>query len=126
MAPTPAESAYWELEDSEALESEAPSAYSLPDRSVRESLPPGTLVKLVFRILTHEESGAAREFQERMWVRVEGSKGDRYLGTLDDASLCTESLGVGFELEFGAEHVLSLWDEASEDSDSESNPIDAA
>lgn len=48
----------WCLEDGEALHREAPDTFWIPDLERRETLKPGDLVKLVFRISVDNNENA--------------------------------------------------------------------
>jgi hypothetical protein len=45
---------------------------------------------------------------ERMWVIVQQIKPEYYVGTLDNQPYCTEEIGVGFKVEFHADHVIQV------------------
>jgi uncharacterized protein YegJ (DUF2314 family) len=82
---------------------EAPDTFWLPPLHDRESLRPGDLVKLVFRIEFDEEAHV-----ERMWVRVIEVKPESYVGLLDNDPYCTEEIRSGTRVEFHADHVIQI------------------
>ncbi|MDN3368261.1 MULTISPECIES: DUF2314 domain-containing protein [Ralstonia solanacearum species complex] len=100
----------WELDDAEVIAKEHPATFWLPERQRRESLVPGDIVKLIFRIRTVDDAGCEEINVERMWVTTEGIDGGLYLGRLDNNPLCTPDMAAGFKLRFQARHVIGIWD----------------
>lgn len=81
----------------------------LPDQAQRQSLQPGDLAKLIFRISV--ESDDEPEAVERMWVLVRERIGNRYLGVLDNNPSSISQNGEfwsGIELPFEARHVIDI------------------
>ena len=99
----------WCLEDGEALHREAPGTFHIPDPERRQSLRPGDLAKLFFRIaVDNDEEPVA---VERMWVLVRGKVGPHYFGVLDNDPYSieeNEEFWNGTELPFGARHVIDI------------------
>jgi hypothetical protein len=100
----------WCLEDGEAYHADAPETFWLPERQRRESLQPGDIAKLIFRIsVDNSEENVA---VERMWVLVrERTSGGGYLGILDnepDAIAENDEFWLGTELPFSAKHVINI------------------
>ncbi len=76
----------------------------MPPREQRESVKPGTLVNLIFRLENETEA-----FVERMWVIVKERKADgQFSGILDNDPYCTEEIRSGIEVIFGPEHIISI------------------
>jgi len=97
----------WELDDGEALHAEAPVTFWIPDRTSRESVPPGHLVKLVFRM-----RGSAPDEDvsvERMWVQVVERSHAQYRGLLDNDPFASEVLKSGDEVYFEPRHIIQIW-----------------
>lgn len=99
----------WCLEDGEELHREAPETFWLPELKDRQSLQPGDLVKLIFRIsVDNEEEPVA---VERMWVIVRERVGEQYLGILDNDPYAIEEndeFWSGIELPFSPRHVIDI------------------
>ncbi|KQZ72657.1 hypothetical protein ASE06_09180 [Sphingopyxis sp. Root214] len=99
----------WCLENGEAYHAEAPDTFWLPERSRRETLQPGDIAKLIFRIsVENEEESVA---VERMWVLVREVVPGGYLGVLDnelDAIAENDEFWLGTELPFTAKHVINI------------------
>lgn len=99
----------WCLEDGEAYHAEAPETFWLPDRQRRESLQPGDLAKLIFRISV--DNADTNVAVERMWVLVRERTWVGYLGILDnepDAIAENDEFWLGTELPFLAKHVINI------------------
>lgn len=99
----------WELEDGEACHASAPATFEIPSRSERQSLQPGQIVKLVFRIALRDEEGHDSEQTERMWVVVGERQGPFYTGTLDNDAYCTGEFKAGRMIAFEPRHVIQIW-----------------
>ncbi|OYU14047.1 MAG: hypothetical protein CFE37_13025 [Alphaproteobacteria bacterium PA4] len=99
----------WCLEDGEVLQHESPETFWLPELTERQSLQPGDLVKLIFRIsVDNEEQPVA---VERMWVIVREQVGEHYLGILDNDPYAikeNDEFGSGIELPFLPRHVIDI------------------
>lgn len=89
------------LDNGEDLHRDFPDTFYLPSRSERETLLPGELVKLIFRISTGSEVNI-----ERMWVCVQSRVESGYIGSLDNDPYCTAELRSGDSIAFGPEHVI--------------------
>ena len=99
----------WCLEDGEAYHAAAPETFWIPDRSSRESLQPGDLAKLIFRILVDDEEEPVAV--ERMWVLVRERLSGGYLGVLDndpDGIAENDEFWSGIELPFAPHHVIDI------------------
>ncbi len=99
----------WSLDDGEAYHAAWPETFGLSERHWRESLQPGDLAKLIFRIDVY--SGDERIAVERMWVLVRELIPGGYLGVLDNEPTSVaenDGLWVGTELPFSAKHVIDV------------------
>ena len=99
----------WCLDDGEEYHREAPDTFWLPELKDRQSLQPGDLVKLIFRISVQNDE--AEVAIERMWVLVRGRAGEHYFGILDNDPFAIEEndeLWSGIELPFAARHVIDI------------------
>ncbi len=81
----------------------APATFQIDPQSERESLRPGDLVKLMFRISDHDD-----EWVERMWVIVEDVRPEYYVGVLDNYSLFSEDIISGLKVQFHSDHVTDI------------------
>jgi len=80
-----------------------PETFYLPPAEERETLQPGDLAKLIFRI-----TGGKRTAVERMWVIVEKVRKGNYVGVLDNDPYCTESIRHGLVVAFQPKHVIQI------------------
>lgn len=99
----------WCLEDGEAYHAEAPDTFWIPEQHRRESLEPGDLAKLIFRISV--DNAKDNISVERMWVLVRERTRDGYLGILDNkpgAIAENDELWLGTELPFSAKNVINI------------------
>lgn len=99
----------WCLEDGEAYHAEAPDTFWIPDQRSRESLQPGDLAKLIFRISV--DNADENVSIERMWVLVRECIPGGYLGILDnepDSISENDELWLGTELPFAAKHIINI------------------
>jgi len=94
------------LDNGEGLNKESPETFFIPPRAQRETLLPGELVKLVFRMSFEEDVQI-----ERMWVIIKSRTDNGYIGTLDNDPLCTKELQAGAEVVFGPEHIIQIYEE---------------
>jgi uncharacterized protein YegJ (DUF2314 family) len=104
----------WSLDDGEAAHQESPDSFWMPPKEERESLRPGDIVKLMFRmILRNPGSGVEQEKVERMWVGVTGRDGRGYVGALDNDPHYTKDLAAGDEIRFEARHVIRVYEDTA-------------
>ena len=99
----------WCLDDGEEYHRDAPDTFWLPQVEDRQSLKPGELVKLIFRISVGDKEEPVAV--ERMWVIVRERVGDQYLGVLDNDPYAiseNEELWSGVELPFSPRHVIDI------------------
>ena len=91
------------LDDGAATHREFPDTFWIPPQEQRESLKPGDLAKLIFRI---EVGGEAHV--ERMWVQVTEVRPEFYVGELGNNPFCTDEIRSGQKVEFHADHVIDI------------------
>lgn len=108
----------WHLKSGQALNEAHPDTFEIPDAEERSAVVPTDFVKLVFEI--SEFDPETNEFEglhgERMWVKVEGSYGPYFWGTLsNDPS--TDLLSHGDPVVFLPEHIISIVDAAQQERD---------
>lgn len=96
----------WELWNAEELMVQL-EGFSIPTREEREAVAPGDIVKLVFGLADPDEVSA-----ERLWVLVDGVDPAGFQGVLDSAPAYIEGLSEGDVIEFGAEHIIEIFDES--------------
>lgn len=100
----------WCLESGDAYHAAAPNTFWIPDRISRETLQPGDLAKLIFRISIDDPDEPIA--LERMWVLVrERIEGVGYLGILDNdpsAVAENEEFWSGVELPFAPHHIINI------------------
>ena len=99
----------WCLEDGEAYHAKAPETFWIPERRRRESLQPGDLAKVIFRISV--DKAPENVAIERMWVLVRERTSNGYLGMLDNepnAIAENDEFWLGTELPFSANHVIDI------------------
>lgn len=93
------------LEDAEKRQVEHPDSFSIPDKTIREGLSQGDIVKLIF--LTRRDDVVA----ERLWVEVIGRNKDKYTGRIDNEPEYLDSLKAGDLVTFEPRHVSSMWED---------------
>ena len=91
------------LDDGAATHREFPDTFQIPSQERRESLKPGDLAKLIFRIEFGDEAHV-----ERMWVQVTAVRPEFYVGVLDNDPCCTDEIRSGMRVEFHADHVIDI------------------
>ena len=99
----------WCLDDGEVYHAEAPDTFRIPERHRRESLQPGDLAKLIFRISVDNENGNVAV--ERMWVLIRELIPGGYLGVLDNepaAIVENDEFWLGTELPFSAKNIINI------------------
>ena len=79
-----------------------------PAEEIRDNLPVGTYVKLIFRFAAENAERHDREV-ERMWVRVTAlDEDENYIGTLENDPVHDEALNCGDSIHFQALHVMEV------------------
>jgi hypothetical protein len=99
----------WCLEDGEARHAAAPETFWIPDLQRRESLQPGDLAKLIFRVSVDNVDEDVSI--ERMWVIVRERAPGGYFGILDNgpgAIAENDEFWLGTEVPFSAKHVIDI------------------
>jgi uncharacterized protein YegJ (DUF2314 family) len=92
------------LDDGEESHRSAPLTFQIPDRSERENVKAGDIVKLMFRFQGQNGSQV-----ERMWVIVRERIEFGYRGELDNDPYCTDQIRAGVEVQFGPQHIIDIW-----------------
>ena len=82
---------------------ETPNTFQLPPQVERESLKPGDLAKLIFRITDGDKVDV-----ERMWVVVREVRPEFYVGVFDNDPFCTDEIRSGMSVEFHSDHVIQI------------------
>ncbi len=100
----------WTLDCGETLHAAAPETFWIPARERRESLDPGAIVKLVFRIALRGMDGTETEEVERMWVIIRGRLDRFYRGELDNNPYCANEIRAGMEVFFEPRYVIQIGD----------------
>ncbi|MDO9320414.1 MAG: hypothetical protein Q7U01_02150, partial [Pseudomonas sp.] len=111
----------WHLLSGVASNERWPKSFTIPEESERYSLDAGDTVKLQFEFSLKDDNGEDELFGERMWVEVKGSSGPYLIGELCNTPCCSdeqENLKAGDTVVFLPEHVIDIWEEDSEKSDS--------
>lgn len=98
----------WAIDDGERAHAESPEEFWIPAISDRQSLEPGSIVKIRFYIRAPDGSGDLVDHGERMWVQVKERHGDWYFGTLDNDPYCTDAIQAGMLLWFQPRHVIDI------------------
>lgn len=101
----------WELDDGEEINRSAPNSFWMPPSKQRNSLLPGQIVKLIFRIKTIDASKVKEFHVERMWVIVQERLDNVYRGILDDDPYCTDDIKAGLQVYFEPRHVINIHEE---------------
>ena len=99
----------WAIDDGEVAHAESQETYSIPSKVARESLEPGSLVKIRFYIRAPDKSGNVVDHGERMWVLVKERKGAWYRGELDNDPYCTDAIQAGMGLWFQPRHIIAIY-----------------
>lgn len=98
----------WMIDDGEIAHAHNPDKFWIPSLHDRQSLVPGSTVKIRFYIRAPNDSGDLVDFGERMWVQVKERHGDWYLGELDNDPHCTDTIRAGMALWFQSRHVIDI------------------
>lgn len=94
----------WSLLDGEAQNGLYPESFLIPERSRREKLEPGEIVKLCF-------VPDGDRAPERMWVVVKRTEADGYVGALDNDPYGLDELSAHDLVEFESRHVIDIYDD---------------
>lgn len=98
------------LLDGEVLSRAYAETFEIPPRSLRSTLQPDDLAKLLFEIVGGAEDGYAAE---RMWVRVTEVTGHGYVGALANIPVEITSVALHSLVEFEAHHVIDVQHQGS-------------
>ena len=74
---------HYELDNAESLNNEYPDTFDIPLKELRDTLPIGTIVKLIFRMESRVNNSHEIKV-ERMWVKIIDKEDGFYIGTLDN------------------------------------------
>ena len=83
--------------------------FGFPKKSIRESLVPGNIVKLIFRM--EETHGSDDLSVERMWVEVTKVHQGHYEGVLANDPSGSNCIQCGQTVYFNACHVIDIYSE---------------
>ncbi|KAB1112179.1 toll/interleukin-1 receptor domain-containing protein [Neorhizobium galegae] len=108
---------HWELESGVVMNELYPDTFEIPNDASRRNLQIGDFVKAAFKYSyppgSDEEDGGG----ERMWIKITGTNGPYYIGTLSNDPVCTDTwhdLSFDSTIVFLPEHVISI-DRGGED-----------
>ncbi len=102
------ENDHYELDNGEELHQEFPESFWIPEMGIRESLQPGSLAKLIFRM--EETKGSNEVSVERMWVQVIHKDQNHYKGTLENDPAGSECVKFGQTVHFQPCHVIEVYE----------------
>lgn len=100
---------HYELDNAEEIHREHPDSYWIPEKEVRESLKPGEVVKLVFRM--EETKGSDDVSVERMWVEITNKHQGIYEGILDNDPSGSECVKGGQTVYFQPFHIIDVYED---------------
>jgi Uncharacterized protein conserved in bacteria (DUF2314) len=89
----------WHLRSGIEAHEQSPDTFWIPSEDAKDTIEPGHLVKLAFDL---------RGGGERMWVKVQAVKGDRFVGTLYNIPAFIPRLFSGDEIKFRSDHIIDL------------------
>lgn len=101
----------YKILNGEKLNQEYPESFYIPPRPVRENIPIGTIVKLIF------DAQAEEDCVERMWVTVTDKLQDHYVGQLSSSPSPYKKLQYGAEIIFRPEHIINIWEYSTDPKD---------
>jgi hypothetical protein len=90
------------LVSAEESHAENPETFWIPDKADRDSLQPGDIAKVIFKTYTGDGFTG-----ERIWVKVTGRIGNKYIGKLDNIPFIIANK-LGDRVCFRAEHVIDI------------------
>ena len=106
-----------QLDSGVARMDKSPKTFRIPSAGKRSRIVAGDFVKLIFQVLVQDEAGRETVFDERMWVKAEGTDGPYFWGTLaNDPSFDGQSIGLTFgaEIAFLPEHIVDIMSAAEQ------------
>ena len=102
---------HYQLDNAEEIHANYPESFWLPEKTKRQNLNIGDIVKLIFRMeLIDDPEGIS---VERMWVQVIEVKDDYYIGTLDNDPAREVFLQYPDKVVFKSEHVINIYEDES-------------
>ena len=94
------------LVDAQQQHAAHPDTFWVPDLAAIAKLCEGSYVKLIFR-------RSRNPVGERMWVKIQGATGRKYIGTLqNNPFVLADVLAVGDTVSFEARHIIGIMDDA--------------
>lgn len=90
----------WKLGSGVKANLKYPSSFHIPSADEKSAVRPGDLVKLMFRM----RDG----WGERMWVCVEKTDGDKFVGSLNNDPYAIPRLYYGAQIKFRSEHIIDI------------------
>ncbi|CCG97249.1 conserved hypothetical protein [Marinobacter nauticus ATCC 49840] len=102
---------HYVLDDGEVIHEQHPDTFWIPEKSTRESLRVGDLVKLIFSM--EETTGSEATSVERMWVEVTQVYEGYYLGRLDNEPYGSDCLKCDQDVFFQSRHVIDIYQDAT-------------
>src|SRR5690606_398218 len=99
------------LDDGECINEQYPDTFWIPEKSARESLVIGDLVKLIFSM--EGRAGSEGASVERMWVEVTEICEGHYVGRLDNEPYGSECVKCDQTVFFQPRHVIDIYREAT-------------
>ena len=100
---------HYELDNGEELNKAYPESFWIPDKSLRENLNVGDLVKLIFRM--EETKGSDDISVERMWFEITDKQSHFYVGKLDNDPSGSDCVICGQSVIFQSCHVIDIYEE---------------
>ena len=97
---------HYELDNGEEIHREFPDSFWIPEKGKRESLKPGDIVKLIFRM--EESKGSDDVSVERMWVEITEINTPFYKGKLDNDPSGSDCVFCGQSVIFNPCHVIDI------------------
>jgi hypothetical protein len=102
---------HYVLDDGEGIHEQYPDTFWIPEKSARESLMVGDLVKLIFSM--EETAGSNATSVERMWVEVTEICRGHYVGRLDNEPYGSECMKCDQTVFFQPRHVIDIYQDAT-------------
>lgn len=100
---------HYELDNVEKLQESHSGGFWIPDKTKRQNLNIGDVVKLSFR-MQHIDSPNDVSI-ECMWVQIKELKDGFFIGTLDNGPYDRGHLQYPKKVVFKPEHVMDIYDE---------------
>ena len=100
---------HYELDNAELLHNDYPDTFDIPLKKLRDTLPIGTIVKLIFRMESKVDNHKTEV--ERMWVEIIDKKGDIYIGALDNDPCADVHLKYQQTIYFQSKHIIDIFED---------------